>query len=110
MKYLLGKSPISSIAGYLLAGALVVKQLMSACEVRWYYILLAAVVAIAGRLIDDGVFVGTDVKTSIIGYVQFIAVNILDAFTAGAVDWKTLASSLVLAILARLAGDAKPVR
>jgi hypothetical protein len=49
----LGKNPLTTIAGYLLAGLVAAKQLLSEGTTEWYNIALAVGIAILGRVAAD---------------------------------------------------------
>lgn len=53
MKQIFGPSPLTSIAGYLLAGLMVAQELMQTGEVNPWKITIAIVVAILGRVSKD---------------------------------------------------------
>jgi hypothetical protein len=105
MKSIFGKSPISSIAGYLLAAILVAQQFVTTGEKHWYVIALAAALAAIGRFASDRIALGDNPNTSIAGLLQLIVVTATQAFGEGPVNWSTLGISLAIAILGRIAGD-----
>jgi hypothetical protein len=53
MKHILGSNPFTSIAGYLVAGLMVVQTLITAGETDWLKIGIAAAIAILGRVSGD---------------------------------------------------------
>lgn len=96
---------ISTLAGFLMAGVIVARELIKTGEARWYIIALAAVLAIVSTMMKDEHFLGQNPKTSIIGYVQLILSTAYEAFLQPTIDWSLVLGSLAIAILARLSGD-----
>jgi len=99
------KSPISSIASFLLAGAMVISQLRSAGETNWIVIALAALTATLGALLNDKDFLGQHKWTSYIGYLQLIVIAFSEAFSDGRIDWIKLSISILMALGLRGAAD-----
>jgi hypothetical protein len=54
MKNILGSSPVSSIAGYFLAGLLILQEMTSEGETSWTKISVAIAIAVLGRIAKDG--------------------------------------------------------
>lgn len=54
MKILLGGNPLTSIAGYLVAGLVVAQNYLDKGETNWWKIGIAVGIAILGRLSADG--------------------------------------------------------
>lgn len=52
-KIFLGASPVSSIAGYALAGLMVAQELTEKGITNWVKIALAVAVAVLGRIVSD---------------------------------------------------------
>ncbi|MFX1704606.1 hypothetical protein PV783_11665 [Chitinophaga sp. CC14] len=48
-----GKSSLTSIAGYIVAGLLVVQEMQKAGETNWISIAIAAAIAVLGRVAGD---------------------------------------------------------
>ncbi|MEZ2446134.1 hypothetical protein AB6805_30675 [Chitinophaga sp. RCC_12] len=48
-----GKSSLTSIAGYIVAGLLVVQEMQKAGETNWISIAIAAAIAVLGRVSGD---------------------------------------------------------
>jgi hypothetical protein len=53
MKSILGNSPITTIAGFILAGLLVAQQMLQEGVTDWWRIALAVGIAILGRVSAD---------------------------------------------------------
>ena len=53
MKFLLGSNPLTSIAGYAVAGLLVAQQLLDKGETNWVKIGIAIGIAVLGRVSGD---------------------------------------------------------
>jgi hypothetical protein len=53
MKHILGSNPLTSIAGYLVAGLMVVQTALAAGNTNWLQIATAAAIAILGRVSGD---------------------------------------------------------
>lgn len=53
MKFILGSNPLTSIAGYIVAGLLVAQQLLTAGETSWLKIGIAVGIAVLGRVSGD---------------------------------------------------------
>ena len=52
-KIFLGSSPLSSVAGYVMAGLVVVNEMFTHGETNWRKIGIGAVMAILGRIVAD---------------------------------------------------------
>ena len=107
MKILIGKHPVSSIAGYLMAAILMAQQIFSSGHKEWYVILIAGLLAAAGRFANDCIVLGDNPKTSIAGLLQLIILTALQEFKNGPIDWWLIGASVSMAVLARLSGDSK---
>ncbi len=101
------KSPISTIAGFLLAGAMVVSQMVTAGATNWFVIGLAALTATLGAVMKDDTFLGANKWTSYLGYLQLVVVAFNEAFKEGKINWVTLAISILSALALRGAADSK---
>jgi hypothetical protein len=55
MKNILGSNPFTSIAGYVVAGLMVVQTLITAGETDWFKIGIAAAIAVLGRVSGDSI-------------------------------------------------------
>ena len=53
MKNILGSNPLTSIAGYLVAGLLVAQEMLTTGETSWLKIAIAVSVAVLGRVAGD---------------------------------------------------------
>ena len=53
MKNILGGNPLTSVAGFIVAGLLVAQELLSAGETSWLKIGIAVSIAVLGRVAGD---------------------------------------------------------
>lgn len=101
------KSPVATIAGFLLAGAMVVSQLHGSGQTNWVVIILAAVTATLGAVMKDKDFLGQHKWTSYLGWIQLIVLSFNEAFKDGNIDYIKLFVSLLGALALRGAADSK---
>lgn len=53
MKNLLGSNPLTTVAGFIVAGLMVAQEMMSKGETSWLKIGIAVSIAVLGRLAGD---------------------------------------------------------
>lgn len=53
MKHILGSNPLTTIAGFIVAGLMAAQTLMAAGETNWLNIAIATAIAILGRVSGD---------------------------------------------------------